>query len=142
MKLESLLTEIEKRASAATPGPWTAHDNHGTRYVSNGKDGKFAKFDNRVCEAVFNLHLSGDNKNANMDFIATLNPATALKLVAIIKTQVETLKKIAHTIDSAPTDESGSGPCRLHLLESRNRRILEAQKCLEELDAILNEGEK
>lgn len=56
----------EKRAKA-TQGEWTSHDNHGVRYVSNGKDGPFAKFDNRICEAAFNLHHPPVVEN--MDFI-------------------------------------------------------------------------
>jgi len=60
------IAEIKARLKAATPGPWTPHDNHGVKYVSNGKDGRFAKFDNRICEAAFNLNHPPINENMSL----------------------------------------------------------------------------
>lgn len=85
-QLDDALEEIRKRAEDATPGPWTAHDNHGARYVSNGKDGRFAKFDNRICEASFGLH---EPINKNMEFIANARAdiPSLLRLVAVLRRQ-------------------------------------------------------
>jgi hypothetical protein len=78
--LKEIAENLIGLAEKSTPGPWTAHDNTGCRYVSNGKDGKFAKFDNRICEAVMNLHIGGLEKTSNMDYIASANPETIQKL--------------------------------------------------------------
>lgn len=88
------LEELESLARAATPGPWTAHDNHGCYYVSNGKDGRFAKFDNRICELVYPFARE-DKRKLDTDFIAALNPAQALKLIEVIRVQKEALEKIS-----------------------------------------------
>lgn len=62
------LKRLRELEAAATPGPWQSHNNHGVYYVSNGRDGLFATFDNRICEASTNFF--GVDKTANMEFIA------------------------------------------------------------------------
>jgi hypothetical protein len=47
-----------------------------------------------------------------------------------LATAVEALDKIANTQDVVPRDAEYSGPCRISLAETRNRRILEARDAL------------
>lgn len=84
--------ELKEKAEKASPGPWTAHDNHGVRYVSNGKDGRFAKFENRICEASFNLH--HPPVVANMEYIAAASPDVVLALIARVE-ELEAFKEFA-----------------------------------------------
>lgn len=79
------------------------------------------------------------------NYVADSNPRTTEYLseqehAAIVKelerkldVAILALKKIGYTTDVSPSDPETSGPCRISVANSRNRRILEAQEALKEI---------
>jgi len=87
------LKQAREAAEKASKDEWTYHGEHGVYYVSNGKDGKFAKFDNRICEAVMNFNLGPDDKPSNMKHIATMSPSFTLQLLDHVERLEKKLEK-------------------------------------------------
>lgn len=79
-KLHELLNELEKKADAATPGPWQCRFvklnetwPDGQQYVTIAAAGPLYKVDK--------IHLVGND----MEFIASCNPETVKKLISALR---------------------------------------------------------
>jgi hypothetical protein len=78
--LESLLKDLEEKANAAAPGPWTVSlnsDDGDEAWVSGLRTGYDGEFD-----------------LADAEFLAAANPDTIKKLIAVIRLQKETIEKM------------------------------------------------
>jgi len=71
--MEPLLADLERKALAATPGPWEVSEEEG--------------WDEAWCDwhSVGPLSLKGGKLSADTAFIAAANPATVLKIIAAVR---------------------------------------------------------
>lgn len=99
MTFTDKVREAKEAAEKASKDDWTYHDNHGVYYVSNGKDGKFAKFDNRICEAAMNFDLGPNDKRSNIKHIATMCPKFTLEMIERYEALEKKLEKAKRFID-------------------------------------------
>lgn len=79
--LEDLLSSLEKKCEAATPGPWQAE-----RYDADNGYIHYSVNDERMAQVAFchqDMHPKTFRKDA--EFIASCNPSTVKKLIAALR---------------------------------------------------------
>ncbi len=110
------LEDLERKARAATPGPWTrkkpSSDTEGWAMgvAVAGTPGR---------QTVYANPPGGSFPSADCDFIAAANPAVVLALIAAAKERDEL---------RAEVDAAGAERCRLHGMLKRLRGELERAK--------------
>ena len=106
------LTDLKKAAEVATPGPWECEHNSWDTSTVYGQGNAVAQcpIDGLACEGTQERYEA--IKEANAKFITLANPATVLKLIAV----VEAAKKV-------PISYHAQWPC-----------YTELQAALKELD--------
>jgi hypothetical protein len=126
--LDALLSELEERAKAATPGPWSVsprREKMGGPRVQNSQTG-------RMISQVKGEHGFADEADTrNAVYIASASPDTILKLVAVIRRMREGLELSLPGSSCFPT-----------IQDKYSRYLMERQAAaLRDVEAIVR-GEK
>jgi len=95
MSLETLLSKLEAKAKAATPGEWTSAHQIG---IVEQSDPETCCEDFLECAVIARLNYAGRCQSAIQEdhdatYIAAANPSTIKRLVAIIRRQQSVLEE-------------------------------------------------
>lgn len=107
--LKSLITNLRKLASAATPGPWAAeHTSYDLDSPQSGPS-KISAGKEVVVEGYYPYENSGVNSPNDARFIAACDPQTILRLCDELEKAIEAIKefeKAGTTLRGLVADES------------------------------------
>jgi hypothetical protein len=143
---EQQLDEIETRAAAATPGPWRDHDTHLGQYgyTATVLSGEGNDTDLRAWLPTMSQTPWDETRNvwADAAFIAAVNPAVALALVADVRrlraelasSRATVLAEVATELEGIDFHPSAKARCidLCRLLAGRFRRKADATPPAEE----------
>ncbi len=122
------LKELERVAREATPGPWIKGSWHGQCHIDHPHGRGACKYDYTLekeydCVSLLeeNVELIGYDdyetvlKTNNAEYIAALNPTTALELISLVRKYKSALKKIAEHADTGLMSREIAHFCRPYL---------------------------